>query len=296
MQKRKQIVYYQEVTKLVLILFIVTLSSCKKEKYRIVKEYYNTGEIFRETSFINKTEIKEGVYKEYYKNGTVKKMMNFKNNLVSDSSMLYYKSGNLKFKEIIKKDTIYSSYYYQDGTLSSRSKFINEIQPIKVGWEKKYNTQGSLTDSIEYLKLNEKAFLNQRIKFNNKGQINYDSSFFYNVKISKILNSDFYELNIKYTPLNEKANVFIILGDSINASFSNLNQVSLDTLPMINNTLKTNKLKDNKRKLTGFFYEYYPVVKEVKNDSVTVTIRDKKTYFNKIFFVTDTIKNGSVVK
>lgn len=288
MQERNRIVFYQVIIKF--ILFSLIFSSCKQSNHEIVKEFYSTGELLTEISFIKKSKIKDGVFKEYYKNGTVKKIVNFKNNLPIDTAFLYDKYGKLKFKEIIKEDTIYSTYYNSDGTFSSKSKFINTTPPIKIGWEVIYNKQGKLSDSIEYINLNNSSYLNQRIKINREDKINLDSSFFYNIKISKILNTEFYQLNVSYIPLNKKAQVFMVLSNDLNKDFSNLNKVQFDTLFMDNNKLITNKLKKESRKLVGYFYEYHPIVSEFKKDSVKVTIKEKEVYFNKTFFVTDTIQ------
>lgn len=283
--------YYQE-TRIVFLLLIVVMFSCQRSKHRIVKEYYSTGEIFKETSFLNDaSEIKEGVYKEYYKNGQVKKILNFKNNIPCDSSLLYDEKGELKFKEVIEPDTIYAYHFYSNGNVLSKSKFLNlKNSPLKIGWEEFFNIDGSVNDSIQYINVNDSSLLNQRKKINNKGEIIKDSSFYYNMKISKILDTENYQLNIQYVPANKSSDVFLVIGEEINDVFSNIRNVKLDTLIMNNNVISTNSLKKNHRHLKGFFLEYERRLKDVHKDSVKVSVYERKVFFNNQIVVTDTIK------
>ncbi|WP_282051440.1 toxin-antitoxin system YwqK family antitoxin [Maribacter aquivivus] len=270
---------------------ILIFISCRNETHFTKKIYYKSGELLSEIPYRTSDSLKDGTYKEYYKNGNIKQIIYLKNNLPVDSAMMYYETGELKFKEIRKIDSIFGNHYYKTGSVSIKSNFLNTNPPIEIGWTSIYRENGQIKDSLEYLNVNGNAHLNQRLNFDNENHIVNDSSHYFNFKISKIDNQNNYQFKINYLPLIKNADVLLIVGDSINNDFSNLKRIHLDSLYMENNEIVTNKLDKEFRCLKGLFYEYKAQVVDSTNlDSVRMTINENKTYFNVRVAVSDTIE------
>jgi len=274
-----------------ILLLIILFISCEQKLYVVRIEYYPTGELFSETPYLIKDSLKDGLYKEYYKNGILKQAILFSKNKPTDSAVRYFETGELEFKEIREKDTIHTIHFYKNGKIAIKSKFLNFNKPIKVGWASIFSQDGNLTDSMEYINVKGSSFLNQRLHFDKNQNLIGDSSYYYNFKISKIKKSDSYRLAISYIPLMKEAQVAMILGKDINSDFSNLKNIELDTLRVENGSISTDNLKKPFRELKGFFYENLVTVKDTVNgDSLRMTIKEKRTYFNEFIKVSDTIQ------
>ncbi len=278
----------------ILCNLILFYASCKEESHYVKKEYYTTGELLSETSYLKEDSLRDGLYKEFYKNGNLKQSTSFKKSIQTDSAMLYFATGELRLKEVLKADTILTSYYYKNGNLSALVKSLNREIPIEIGWTQNFNKKGVFSDSLEYFNINNKSELNQLISYNDDGGLNLNNSFFYRMKVSKIKDVDKHQLKVSYFPSVKESTVYMIISKKINDDFSNLKSVKLDTLLLENNILTAN-LKKPYQNLKGFFYEYNAKVKHaVGKDSVRMTIHEKKTYFNEHIKVTDTIEQPTL--
>ena len=129
----------------------LALSGFKKEinKYKIDKEYSESGKLYRETSLIDGK--KNGMEKIYHPNGNLqiehKFIMDKKNGPFKD----YYESGSLKMEGTYKDDVTdgESKSYYENGN-------INEIAYTKNGeptgiW-KRYYENGEFEEEIDISK------------------------------------------------------------------------------------------------------------------------------------------------
>jgi len=288
--KNKKIPLYKQINRIFILCNLTLLFiSCVKETHYVKKKFYTTGELLSETSYLKKDSLRDGIFKVYYKNGNLKQLASFKKDIQSDSAILYYEEGGLKFKEIFKGDTIFTSYYYRNGNISILNTVLKGTPPKEIGWTKVFNKNKTFIDSLNYMVINGKRILNQRIHYKD-GLIALDSSTFYRMKVSKIKGADKYKLKVNYFPSVKGATVLMIISKNINNDFSNLKSVKLDTLLLKNNVLTAN-LKEPYQNLKGFFYEYKAKVKHaVGKDSVRMSIHEKKTYFNEHIKVTDTIE------
>lgn len=251
-----------------------------------LKKYYITGEIEGKGNYTNG--LKDGTFIEYYKNGNTKSLEVYKNGKIQDTTKRYYENGVIK--SIAFEDTNGSYYreFYKNGNKQSEGYYKDSIL---VDWWNYYSDLGDIIQKREYINKNDEAHLNQLITFNDNKNIVIDSSYYYSFLISKIKNSKYYRFKIDYEPSIKNAEVFLILSDSLNSDFSNLKFVQSDTLYMDNNTLTSNTLKEPYRKLKGYFYEYYSeIIDSTKHkDSIRISIKEKRTFFDKNIKVTDTI-------
>ena len=104
----------------------------KKAKTKTFKDYYITGELLAEGSYIriNKRDdyksIFDGIQLMYYKSGQVEAKMFFVNGKLEGESLLYYENGQIKQCD-----------YYKNGNLN--------------GLSTKFNENGSETYQVEYV-------------------------------------------------------------------------------------------------------------------------------------------------
>ncbi|MCX2682142.1 hypothetical protein OOZ15_19505 [Galbibacter sp. EGI 63066] len=270
---------------------MILFFSCKRETHFVESHYYKTGSLLNEVSYRIEDTVKDGISKEYYENGSIKKIVNYENGKLKDTSKIFFDSGELEFLEVRTKDTIYTYHYYKNGKTSIKGNFLNTNPPKEIGWFRLFSDNGMLTDSIEYVIIEGNSILNQRKHYRNNS-ILMDSSNFYNFKLSKISNnSTLHQLKIKYIPEIKEAQTYLVISDSTYTGYDDIDESILDTFYMENNELIAKKAFDKKyKKLMGFFYEYNPIVKDtLENDSIRIIIQEKKVYFNETVYVTDTI-------
>lgn len=270
---------------ILITLTVVFVCSCKKDTHYVKKHYYPTGELLTEITYNIKDSLKDGSYKEYYKNKQLKQLMFFKDDKPVDSALQYHKNGRIKFREIRGKDTIKTVHYHDNGVKFIEGNFLNREKPIESGWFKFYRKNESLSDSVEYINVNNKGYLNQRYHYDENKKIVKDSSRYYSFQLSQIKDST-YQYKISYEPMIKDAKVCLIVDSDINENFSNLKELEMDTIFMKNNSITaTITTKTPYKKQKGFFYEYKAYVKDtVSEDSVRMTIKEKYTYFNTITY------------
>lgn len=152
--------------KILYLIIIIPLifSSCGKE----VKEYYKTGELYRQ-GFIKKGN-REGVWKYFNKNGDLIQTINYKDDLydglwtnyfpknqkIKDKSYYvkgkrigtyrsYYQNGRLKTEGYLKNKMRYNTwkYYYPNGQLKKETKWEKDIEILT----KHFDEYGNLIDN-----------------------------------------------------------------------------------------------------------------------------------------------------
>ncbi len=264
------------------ILFGITGYACQHSKSHFIKiKKYPTGEVFSKTSFSAIDSLKDGVHQEFYKKGSLKKVIHFKTGVPIDSAMQYYDTGKLEFKEVRTSDTLYVYYYFKNGNLNLKKKFLNREKPIEIGWSVFFNNDGSVADSVEHILIADSSYNNQQIKFSTRGEIIRDSSNYFRFKLDSIPNSSLFELRIIYDPKIPGSDVFFILGDGLNDEFSNTKKVILDTILMKDNYISSSTFEKSSRTFKGFFYEHrIERYEDNGQDSVKLSILENRAYFN----------------
>ena len=275
---------------IILAVCAVILSSCQEKTHFVKRYYYPSGELLSEIPYRRVDSVKDGAYKDFYKNGQLKQVIHIKDGIPVDSALKYYETGELHYKEIRTRDSIYGTYFYKNGNMAAKNKFLNMDPPQQVGMSYIYSEEGSVRDSIRYVNIGGKSHLNTRYHHNYLGEIVLDSSYFYKFKISRINNTDRYRLKIDYVPSMKGAQIAMVIGEDLSEDYSNLDNIRLDTIVMDGSSIITDNLKKPNRRLKGFFYEYLSKVKDtVGKDSIKMEIMEKKTFFDENVNVSDTI-------
>ena len=105
------------------------LKECKTEADKIsgciVKEYYESGNLWREIPY--KNDKIEGIAKQYYENGNLNIEIPFKNDKIEGIARRYYDNGNLVIEVSYKNDELHGDlkYYTEDGKLLALVKAEN---------------------------------------------------------------------------------------------------------------------------------------------------------------------------
>jgi antitoxin component YwqK of YwqJK toxin-antitoxin module len=121
------------------IAIIVTLCSCSM--ISVEKEYYASGELKSEKSFI--LGFAEGYYRVYYEDGKLKDSISMAHDFMNGLAKSYYPNGILESEGIFrdgKKNGFYKEYY-ENGELKSEGDFKENIADSIA---KEYNSNGQL--------------------------------------------------------------------------------------------------------------------------------------------------------
>ena len=160
--------------KYIYIVFLYLLFfSCENKTV----EYYKSGK--KKNEYILKDGKKEGVYKEFYSNGNLKVIHNFKNNVLIDSSIYFFKKNTKKkFIRFWKENNqIYEINYDTLGNIISKGYLTNDFNRINK-WEE-YGNNDLLESIQEYVIVDNKQYLNQYWSLNkNRDTLFYKSNFF----------------------------------------------------------------------------------------------------------------------
>jgi len=109
---------------LILIMFLLTLTSCGKERIEDKSKLEARDGIIY---VIGETKPYTGTFIEKYENGDTREIINFKNGKVHGKHERYYKNGQLamiRFPKNGKNDGEFKNYY-ENGNLRTEDKYIN---------------------------------------------------------------------------------------------------------------------------------------------------------------------------
>lgn len=196
-----------------------------------------------------------------YREGKMYKQIFYKENIdLYDSIHFYDDDGNLE-TSIFSKDTLLYSYenYYKNGNIKSKGLKYNDKF---IGEWKFYTSEGKLDRIFEYLIICDSSYLNQGRYLNEKGEVLFDKSIFYDVKYKKNGNvNEKIKFSFKYNKMYKTSNVELFVSPEIDNSFCNLDDKKYLTSRFIGDSVSANigySSKGNK-KLRGFIQEYLPV-------------------------------------
>ena len=252
--------------------------------------------------------------KEYYKDGTLK-AKHYINNTKKDSSIFYYRDGEIESSIIYLNNKKSVINYYENGNIKSQGNFINDTMPTG-NWLYFYN-DGKLKEVKEFLIIDSKPLLNQNWFFNHKGDTVKSKSSYFDLLVEKdtiYLNEPVKAKIDLVSPFfkDKNSSIMVVLtkdySDDFNSDFSNLNNVDLDTTYNLNLevdfknalNLKTDFRKTSvfgryfdtigMNKLKGVLIEYY------YTDTISsppINYYEIKKYFEKPIYVKDTITPDS---
>ena len=267
----------------ILLSISFLLVSCKNEK----KTYYDDRSVKLIENY-NSDNKRHGKSIEFYPNGIVKETKNYKNGFLIDSVTRYNDKGKLDVSIQVTKDSLIHYLKVFDSLEIVKAKgFIKNKN--KIGdW--RYFNGSKLVGEDEFLEIsNNKIKLNQQKKIIN-GKIDDSKSFYFNLNLIDTLEIDHpysFEVEYNFIPSDlvyrENKFIYLCVSNKIDKSFSNLNEVEIDTfIPkkdgLIEGRFLFNKL--GKNFIRGTIEEHNLIEEE---DSVRIEI--SKMYFEKEVFI-----------
>lgn len=242
----------------ILMIFVLKLLfSCNSNNVKL--DYYPNGNLKAKTE-INEKGLPDGKYEEYYPDSTLKQETTYSEGIVVDTVYYYYENGIMKKKGLFK-----------DGN--------------NVGWWFYYDLFGKLSKKTDYLTIDNNPYVNQEIYFDEEGNIDYNSSSFFNIhindtlpigknigKLDYISNSKDYDLQFIYVIIeNEYSNGFI-KKDTFTDDINNL-------------WFGVNTYKKGELKIRGVIQEELAKEKIINADSSELVIKKINKYFEKDVFI-----------
>lgn len=244
-------------------LIILCFFSCNKKNTK--EEYYYDGSIKIRVQ-TNKKGVFDGFYEEFYEGGMLKRTTKYKNSVISDTLYSYHKNGKLKSKGL-QKD--YMPY----------------------GWWNHYDMSGNLKKCREFKIIDNESFLNQEIKYNQKGEIDYKESTFLTLFLDDTLSLGGNIGEISYhhhqDTLGFRSRFIRIIID--NHYPDKLIKKDTFTGDEKKNWFGVYADKPGKKQIYGKVEEELIFVKKINKDSSVATVSTTTKYFEKEVYVKDTI-------
>ncbi|MFK5982182.1 MAG: hypothetical protein QM499_04635 [Flavobacteriaceae bacterium] len=249
---------------------------------------------------------------EYFENGNIRVTHLLKNGKNIDSSIYYFNN--------VKTTTINQIRYWKDSTsciklfdkneiLLSEGEIKNKDINFRIGFWKFYKKNGN-TNIVEYKNINDKSYFNQNWVVKNKdtltGRGNFFDSFFIRdtISLGEFVKVHFY---LQQPYFSRDSDIEIILPKYdllLNDDFSNLYDIE---------TFTYQSLKNDGIPHPDIPEEYYPINHDIefglqyttpgekrirgvliennnKNKFDSLEYRERRLFFDKTFFIKDTVK------
>lgn len=290
---------------IIIIIIMVLFISCKQNKKR---EFYKNGALKKEY-YLNNNDKLNGVYLEYFQNGTLKEYHIYREGKKKDSSLYYYKNGNVRvLRKILDDSTIYYTDYYDDKT--KRKEGSIDDKGKEVGIWKFYTNSGFLDYIREYKIIDESSYLNQEWNLDEKGDtLKYGSNYFKifcnkdTLKVNEVFKAVIVLDAEVFTEQDSELLVTIPFEDSIDYDiyYKNRNDIKVDTFISLIHDVKNQKWFKNydysktvvfgkkfnsigKKTIRGILSEFY-IPKQKNNDSIIR--KEHLMFFEKEIYVID---------
>ena len=147
--------------KLIYLVSIIFIFSCKKEVKEIYQEY-NGQRVKIEFGGRSNDSLFTGHEGSSYENGNLKTLGYYKNGVLIDTLFVYHKNGRIKEKGLLKNN-------------------------LKNGWWLSYDEQGNLLAKMEILNFGDTLYKNQSYFYEKNGDIKMEPSTFFEIEISDTL-------------------------------------------------------------------------------------------------------------
>lgn len=187
----------------------------------------------------------------------------------------------------VSNDSIPVSIYYNNGKFQSKG-YTNKSN-LKIGKWDYFHEDGTIDKTVEYIIIKGKEYANQGWYYNKskKDTSNAYGNFYKFVDLKQEYGvGDTVDIKIRYRRLLALSNnIMFCTSEDINADFSNIDNVKLDTIygedMKIQFGIILSKLP-GKKNIRGFILEWYDR-EATKEDSITH--KDRKVYVDKTFDV-----------
>lgn len=247
--------------KVIFFLSLVSLLSCSSREVK--KEYYPNGSIKALTPIDNKG-VPNGLFEEFYESGELKAKGEYVDGVIRDTVFSFHRNGKIESKGLLKNG-------------------------FKISWWSYFNEAGRLKETYQYLNFNDSIYKNQTMVYREDGSLDLNRSSFYELKIPDTIELGKSKKNIgrllKYNS-NFKTADLSLVWVVIENQYSE-NSIKKDTFSDGTMTPKFGIFgyKPGIQKVNGFIIEDI-----IYEDSISLTIKKHKKYFEKQVYVKDTIK------
>ena len=174
--------------KIIKVLLIIGLVlGCEDNKF--ITEYYENGNL-KLRAEVNDDEVPNGTYEEYYPTGELLVRTTYTNGKTLDTIYTYHKNGVI-----------------QDKGMSSNN--------LNTGWWSKFDATGRLKEKREFVIVDNRSRLNQKIVFDKRGDTIYTESSFFKLYIPDTLKLGKNVGRLKYnSEFKSKDKFYLVLIDN----------------------------------------------------------------------------------
>jgi len=283
-----------------IILFIILFSCNKKNK----KYYYSSGELYSIVELDNdgrnhgrlkvmykSGELKlignyihgkkTGFVKSFFKTGKLKAIEKYKDGEWIDTTEIFNSLGKKKFLKYKIKNKIILNELNEQGITIAKGEVKDSLL---TGWWEYYYNSSRIKKKIEYLKLEkDKQYINQTIFYNLKGEIEKDSSNYFDfdfpdtIPLNKLVIG---KISLK-SNISIKDNFYMVYFNSFNNKDITIDSTYGETIKPAKLWVKFNTI--GRKKIKGYILEKNQSIVINKRDTSLVDIinTEHKMYFEK---------------
>lgn len=221
----------------ILIFFFINIS-CDNT----VRTYYDNGNL-KSVYEVNHENKKEGEERIYYETGELKSLAYYKAGNWIDSITKLNINGTLH--SVLKRDdSLFVIRMYENNKLIKTGNLNGKSKPI--GWWS-YFSDDKLILKEDYKYIENEILLNQKLIYSKNNLDSINSEFYYFIKPEVIKKGVYNSFTIKFNFIEHEPNLldkeyyYLLVSPSLNETFSNVNEVTFDTLvPFRKNEFKHN--------------------------------------------------------
>lgn len=269
--------------KLNILMLLLLLISCKNDKLREVKRYYDNGNV-KSIEYFNSNGKQEGENKYYKEIGGLDYSVFYIDGKVK-KTIAYYDNGDVHYyTEVGKNDTIKKISYNENGKIEIVG---NVVDGKRVSWWKKYNSDGSLMEEYEFFVIDNKEYLNQFKIYDKKGIIKKEESSFFTINLPDTIQKGKNEGRLNYYSISNKGSerhLYVIIDNEYEGEI-----VKKDTfyISKDKNRFGVYAYKSGKLNVKGTILDRELYVRELnrEKDSFGLEFKDYYKYFEKEVYV-----------
>jgi len=234
------------------IIILISLLGCSEDNWK--ETYFPNGNLMVRTQ-LDKNSIPNGLHEEFYESGELKLSTIIMAGKLMDTAKIYSKDGFLKEKGLMWNG-------------------------LKTSWWSEYDEIGHKYSEKEFFIKNKDTIVeNQTKRYNNKGEIDYKSSWFFDIKVNKIINQDVFEGEIVYHSnfnLEDQLLYAVINRDTF---YGKNNRIPFGFQIERSDTIN----------LSGEIFEEVLAIKNINDTLSSLEQTTYQKYFNETYKITDSV-------
>lgn len=267
---------------IIFLMFLIITSSCDNQ----VRTYYD-NENLKSVYEVNRENKKEGEERIYYETGELKSLANYKGGNWVDSIIKYNKNGTLH--SVLKRDdSLFVVRMFKDNKLIKTGNLNGKSKPI--GWGSYFsNDELILKENYKYIE--NEILLNQKLIYSKNNLDSINSEFYFFIKPQIIKKGVYNSFTIKFNFIEHESNLldkeyfYLLSSPNINETFSNIHEVTLDTIV----PFRKNEFKHNIYFKKSGLKNYRAVLERttLNDHSNTLILHKTRIYIDEFFRVED---------